>query len=133
MTLPIIYSCMLILALTSLPTFHFGERKVGLLVSLACCVLCVPVNLLYHLTKIHATWYQRHTTTCHPNDIHTYFPMTSDDTAAMQTCQMGVPVQVHQGSCIMDGNRCSESVFLLLRQLSVHCKIMASLLKKLFF
>jgi len=33
---------------------------------------------------------------------------------AMQTCQMGVPGQVHQGSCIMDDNRYYESVLLSL-------------------
>jgi hypothetical protein len=75
------------------------------------CAVCAPLNLLNQLTKTHANVVP---TPCHyaPPKWHTHlFPTISDDTAAMWTCQMGVSVQVLQGSCIMDGNRYSERVF----------------------
>ena len=103
-------------ALLSLLIFLFLEKKVGLLTSLACCVLCVgpfecyePVNQNPRNTVPRPCHYT-------PPNWHTYlFSTISDNMVAMWTCQMGVPGQVHQGSCIMDGNRYSKSVSLLLR------------------
>ena len=106
-------------ALISLPVFLFWENKVGLPMSLACCVLCAVccVPPFGSFEPVNQNPCNVVPTPCHytPN-WHTYLFLTiCNNMVAMWTCQMGVSGQVHLGSCIMDGNRHSKSVSLLFR------------------